>query len=400
MRIGILSLLALLCLRGAAAEEAPRFTEEEFLARVEAHAALAIVLTEEREVAAAEGLRTSLWPNPRLVLNVEEPGRDLRETTLALTWAPPRGRALAREAAAEGLLAADRRSELARFRLRQQLRSAWADWAFRVEQGELLAGQLAILGPLLEQTRARARAGEVAGLAARRLALEEAQLKAQGAQIAAAVATARARVAAWWPGLGEDARPVALGLLPALGSRPEPSGRADLAVAEHEVARAEALLGRSRQVLEAPELGLGWKRIEEGPEESSGAVLSLAWSLPVGDRRQADRREAEARVAAARARLDLARRAAEAELSGAWEAREHLHDAARQAEEAAAEVEALLAGATAAYRAGEADLTDLLDALRGALAARETALDLRESAWAAHRDLEAAAGRPLPGDLP
>ncbi len=393
-------LLAFLCLQAAEAEEAPRLTEEEFLARVEASSALAAALAEERELAATEALRASLWPNPRLAVSVEEPGRDLRETTLGLTWTPPRGRALGKEVAAEGLAAADSRFELVRFRLRQQLHAAWAEWAFRRERRELLADQLATLAPLLEQTRARARAGEVAGLTARRLALEEAQLTAELARAEASLGTAHARLAAWWPGLEEDARPVAPGLPPALEARPGPAGRADLAAAEHEVVRAEAWLHRSRLVLEAPELGLGWKRIEEGPAESSGAVVSLGWTLPLFDRRQADRREAEVRAAAARARLTLARQAAAAELSGAWLARERLRTEAARAEEAAAGVEALLAGATAAYRAGEADLTDLLDALRAALATRQSALDLREAAWAAHRDLEAAAGRPLPGDLP
>ncbi|HEX7181414.1 MAG TPA: TolC family protein, partial [Thermoanaerobaculia bacterium] len=60
----------------------------------------------------------------------------------------------------------------------------------------------------------------------------------------------------------------------------------------------------------------------------------------------------------------------------------------------------LLAGASAAYQLGESGLTDFLDTVRAALAARITALEVREAAWAAQRDLEAAAGRPLSGDLP
>jgi outer membrane protein TolC len=53
--------------------------------------------------------------------------------------------------------------------------------------------------------------------------------------------------------------------------------------------------------------------------------------------------------------------------------------------------------ATAAFRAGESSLTDLLDGLRAASAARLGEIDLREQALAAHRELEAALGRPLVG---
>ena len=54
--------------------------------------------------------------------------------------------------------------------------------------------------------------------------------------------------------------------------------------------------------------------------------------------------------------------------------------------------------ATAAYRAGEAALTDLLDTLRAGHDARlgEPSTCV-EQALAAHRDLEVALGRPLDG---
>jgi cobalt-zinc-cadmium efflux system outer membrane protein len=117
--------------------------------------------------------------------------------------------------------------------------------------------------------------------------------------------------------------------------------------------------------------------------------------VPLFDRRQPDRLAAEARLLAARAELDLARARAEAERAGALAAFARLHGEAAEAERAAAETEGLLTGAAAAYRLGESGLTDFLDALRAALAVRETALELQEAALAAHRNLEAAAGRPL-----
>jgi outer membrane protein TolC len=51
--------------------------------------------------------------------------------------------------------------------------------------------------------------------------------------------------------------------------------------------------------------------------------------------------------------------------------------------------------ARASFAAGESSLTDLLDSLRAVRDARLGALDLLGDALAAHRDLEAALGRPL-----
>ncbi len=56
-----------------------------------------------------------------------------------------------------------------------------------------------------------------------------------------------------------------------------------------------------------------------------------------------------------------------------------------------------MVAATAAFRAGEASLTDLLDSVRAAIGARLGEIDLRGQALEAHRDLEAALGRPLSG---
>jgi outer membrane protein TolC len=55
----------------------------------------------------------------------------------------------------------------------------------------------------------------------------------------------------------------------------------------------------------------------------------------------------------------------------------------------------MIAAAVTSFRLGEASLTDLLDTLRAALQAEETALDLHASALDAHRQLERLAGRSL-----
>ncbi len=398
-RIVLFLLLAPLTL---VAQEATTVTEADFLAAVTREHPAAVALAGEREIAAAEALRASLLPNPGIEASVEDPDGGARETTAGVTWTPPLDgrRALRREAAEKGLAAAESRLEAARLRLRLDLRETYADWAFAWERRELLAAHFAQLGELARRARARAEAGEIPGIAARRFTLEEAQARADLGRAEARLAAARSAMAVWHPGLPAGARPAAPPLPPPAGAVADLAGRPDLVAREREVERAETLRRLSARIYEAPELGLGWKRIEERSAEASGPVISAGWTVPLFDRRQADRLEAEARLSTARADLELARVRAQVERAGTLAAYDRLRTEAAEADLAAAETVDLLSGATAAYQLGESGLTDLLDTLRAALAARITALEVREAALAAQRDLEAVTGRPLSGDLP
>jgi cobalt-zinc-cadmium efflux system outer membrane protein len=392
------------------AQDAPPLTEEDFLAAIISdsadHPAVA-ALANERGIAAAEAVRASLLPNPSIEASVEDPDGAARETVAGVTWTPPLDgrRALRREVAEKGVAVAESRLEAARLRLRFELRAFYADWALTWERRELLAAHLARVGELAERSRARAAAGEVPGLAARRFTLEEAQARADLGRAEARLAAARSVLMAWVPGLPPTARP-AVPALSSPGTPPDLTRRPDLVAREREVERAEAVRRLSARIVEAPALGLGWKRIEERSTTASGPVVSAGWTVPLFDRRQADRLEAEARLSAARADLELARARAAAERAGALAAYQRLLAAAADADRSAADIDGLLTGATAAYQLGESGLTDLLDTLRAALAARLTTLEVREAALAAQRDLEAASGaiganaRPLSGDLP
>lgn len=395
-------LLFLLAPRALVAQEATALTEEAFLAAVTGEHPAAVALTGERELAAAEALRASLLPNPEIEASVEDPDGGARETTAGVTWTPPLDgrRALRREAAEKGLAAAESRVEAARLRLRLDLRAVYADWAFAWERRELLAAHLAQLGELAERARARARAGEIPGLAARRFTLEEAQARADLGRAEARLAGSRAALAAWAPNIPPEVRPAALPLPTAPSAAPDLASRPDLVAREREVERAETLRRLSDRIFEAPALGLGWKRIEDRSGEASGPVVSAGWTVPLFDRRQADRREAEARLATSRAELELARTRAQAEEAGALAAYDRLRTEAAAADRSAAEAGELLTGAAAAYQLGESGLTDFLDTLRAALAAQIAALEIREAALTTQRELEAATGRPLTGDLP
>jgi outer membrane protein TolC len=395
------AVLALLGPAVLAAQGEPIFTEEEFLTAMTGdHPALA-ALAGEREIAAAEAVRAALLPNPEIEASVEDPDDAARETTAGVTWTPPLDgrRTLRRTAAERGMAVAESRLEAARLRLRLDLRAAYAAWAFAWERRALLVAHHSRVGELAERARARARGGEIPGLAARRFTLEEAQARAELGRAEAVLEVARAALAAWVPAIPPDARPAPVPL-PSPDVVPGVAGRPDLLARERAVEQAEALRRLSGRIFEAPALGLGWKRIEDRSLTADGPVISAGWTVPLFDRRQADRREAEARLATARAELDLARARATAEQSAARAAYDRLRTAAAEADQAATGTADLLTGATAAYQLGESGLTDLLDTLRAALAARTTALEVREAAAAAQRDLEAAIGRPLSGDQP
>jgi len=88
-------------------------------------------------------------------------------------------------------------------------------------------------------------------------------------------------------------------------------------------------------------------------------------------------------------------------MEGARTAWTTLRAAALRAAEAADDGQAVVRGTVASFEAGEADVTDLNDALRAAFEADLLAPELRGEALAAERALEAALGRPLTtGGLP
>lgn len=398
------ALLLLLAPVVLGAQEALIWNEEDLLAAVTRDHPAAVAIREERDRGEAEVTRAELLPNPTLEASREEPDGAAWETAALLTWAPfdPR-RGLRREVAERGLAAAESRLAAAGLGLRRELRAAYARWSVAWQRRELLAAHLGRVADLAERSRARAQAGEIPGLAARRFTLEEAQARADLGRAEATLAAARAEVVAWHPALPAVARPAAPLLPPAPVAGPDLARRPDLLALEQEVERAAALLRLSRRVAEAPRLGLGWKRIEDGRVASSGPVVSVGWTLPLFDRQQADQREAEVRLTTARAELELGRSRAEAGLAGTLAAYERLRAEAELAAQAASSIAEIVEGAATAYQLGESSLTDVLDTLRAALAARITVLEARDAALAVHRDLEAAFGQPLTphsGDLP
>lgn len=377
----------------------PRVSEEEFLSILQGPHPGLTALTERLGTARAERVRAGLLPNPRGGFEREALRGGTEQTTWRIGWTPPlygrRGAAV--RAAEAGLRAASHDLEANRLALRSELRQTFAEWSLTAERAAVIRSHLVLVERLAAQGLARARSGEESGLAARRLALAALEVRAEAARSGASATNARALAFAWHLKLAADAqaeRPP----LPTVHDTIETPLRADLLARRFEVEQARWRLRLGRHFLQTPELALGWQRIEEDIATREGPVAGVNWQIPLFERQQPERIEALARLSAAEARFELASNRAVAELFAARAAYRELRQAALQAIETAAGTDQVMESATATFRLGEGQLTDLLETLRSVLAARLAALNLYESALEAHRNLELAAGRALPAD--
>lgn len=373
-------------------------TEEEFLSGFTRESAAVRALTEGLAQAKAARKRAGLLANPRADFWREQPDESARVTNWTLSWTPPLdGRyGLGKKSADAGLAAARERFAANKAGLRREVRAAFAAWSLAFERRQLLKGHLERVQGLAEVERQRARVGEESGLSARRFTLAEAEVRSALATAEAAHAKAEALARAWRPDLAGDAAPA-----PAVLREPpavtDATASPELRALGFDAERAALERKRAGRFLAFPTLHLGWQQLADRDVVRSGLILAAGWTIPLFDRDQAARVEAERRQQVAAARVELARARLTAEVEGGSAAYRALFAASRDAGRASEEGDRVTAAATAAFRAGEASLTDLLDSLRAAMGARLGEIDLRGQALQAHRELEAALGRPLVG---
>ncbi len=373
-------------------------TEEEFLSGLTAESAAVRALMDGLARAEAQRTRAGTLANPRADFWREQPDANPRVTNWTLSWTPPLdGRyGLGKRAADAGLAAAREQLAVDKAVLRREVRAAFAAWSLAFARRDVLRGQLERVQGLAEAERQRARVGEGSGLSARRFTLAEAEVRAAVAMAEAAYATADALARVWRPDLPPGAQP-ATPRLPDLPEPADPAASPRLRALTFEAEQTVLERKRVRRFLGFPTLQLGWQQLSDHGLVRSGAIFAAGWSIPLFDRDQGARLEAERREDAARARLELARARVGADISGATAAYRTLVAASRDAGRAAEEGDRVIVAATAAFRAGETSLTDLLDSLGAALGARLSEIDLREKALAAHRELESAVGQALVG---
>ena len=388
--------VGLLALSLTSPARAQEVSEQDFLAGFsEGHAALR-ALQDRLAAAEAARVRAGTVSNPRLEFWREQPDANPRLTNWTLAWTPPLdGRfGVAKRAAEAGVGAARERLAADRARLRQELRRVFAEWSLSSAARGVHAQQLELVRPLAEAERQRARAGEAAGLSARRLSLAEAEARAALRETEAALALAEAVARAWRP----DLAPQVTAIPPMPPAPPVQLSAVDtpeLRSLALDVERLDLEARRAGRFWGFPTLQFGWQRLEDRGATVDGPIFAANWSIPLFDRDKAARLEAEMRREAVAAQQQLARARVSAEVQGGLAAYRLLVVSAGEARQAADDSGRVIEAATAAYRAGEATLTDLLDAVRTAFAARLRELAVRGRALETHRALEAALGRPL-----
>ena len=373
-------------------------TEEEFLSGITAESAAVRALTEGVARAEAARRRAGVLSNPRLDFWREEPEANPRVTNWTLAWTPPLdGRyGLGKQSGDAGLAAARERFAADKAGLRREVRAAFADWSLTFERRELAKGLLERVQVLAEAERQRARVGEESGLSARRFTLAEAEVRSALGAAEAAHGKATALARAWRPDLAPDAVPAPV-VPPDPPAVMEAAASPELLAATHEAEQAAFERKRAGRFLTFPTLQFGWQQISDGGVVRSGPIFAAGWAVPLFDRDQGARIEAERRLQVTGARVEVTRARVTAQVEGSATAYRTLVAASRDAARMSEESDRVIVAATAAYRAGEVSLTDLLDSLRAAIGARLGEIDLRDQALAAHRELEAALGRPLVG---
>ena len=389
--------LLLLVVAGWMPVSAQALTEIEFLdSALTNHPAMTAA---EAAKAAAAGARrqAGIVQNPVVSWEREQPNTAIREDTLKLDWRLPFDGRKHRVAAGDAALdAAKSDLESTRLGIRLELRSLFAAWYIAAERTAVLAEHLDRTKRLARWLRARAEEGEAAGVEAERLDLEVEVFERQLVAARAAASAERAAAGVWSDLVSGTVRPQRP-LLPVPPAAADVGSRPDLQAIAHRVAEAEAVQRLQRRSLEPPEISFGWKKLGEEGLSFNGPVYGIAWPLPVFDRNQGNREAATAEASVARSQLELETRLAEQRALAALASYTDLFRVAKP--EDVRDDDFDIAVATfAAFEAGEASLTDVLDSLRATVEVQMARLESLYQALAAERELEAAIGRPiLPG---
>ena len=349
----------------------------------------------ESAVAAAGGVRrqAAIIDNPELSWEREDPDSAPRQDTWLLDWRLPfDGRRHRMAAADAGIAAVDSDLEATRLGVRLELRSLFAIWHIAEEREAVFEANLDRTRRLAGWLRARAEEGEAAGVEARRLDLEVESMERAAVSARADARAARAAAAVWSPRATMDVRPARPPLAPPPAVA-EVGGRPDVMALTHRVTEAEARYALRKRVAEPPTLSLGWMDLSDGGRSFAGPVFGVAWPLPVFDRNQGRREVASAEVTRAQFDLVAAIRRAQQEANGALASYSEFHELALRGPLAVEE--GVVEGVFAAFEAGEATLTDVLDTWRATVDVQMARLETMARALSAERELEAALGRPI-----
>ena len=352
-----------------------------------------ITAAEAAEAAAAGNRRQAgIIENPVVSWEREDPDIALRQDTWRMFWRLPFDGRKHRVAAGDAALAASISDlEATRLGTRLEMRSLFAAWYVAAERQAVLQAHLDRTSRLARWLRARAEEGEAAGVEANRLDLEVEVIERELVAARAEAQAQRAAAAVWSDAVTGEVRPQRP-FLPVPPEAVDVGDRPDLKAIAHRVAKAEAQQRLQRRVLEPPEISLGWMKLSDGVQAFDGPVLGVAWPVPVFDRNQGNRQAAAAEAVGASSQLELETRLAEQRAQAALASYSDLYPTVTPLGAGNVDVAAAV---FAAFEAGEASLTDVLDSLRASVGVQMARLESLDRTLAAERELEAAIGRPV-----
>ena len=396
---------AFACTCGAAGAQTV-ITEADALARLSTDSPRVRAIRSGIELARADVLSVSRWPNPRLYVGRESVAGVAETITTVLQPLPITGQRRFETASATSLLeATTSRADEAVRRARADLRMAYADLvSAQTRERELTAARdrLQELVGILER---RERAGDAAAFDRLRAQREGLDLEADRVIAGADRARAQGRLASYFAAGTDPSTIVAAS--PVIPPRDVPP--VDVLVGQAERTRGEVLaLQHEIESARFAERAAGRRRVPEpevlgGTKSSSlgggdiGSVISIQAVLPLFDRGAPERARAQARGAVALARLETFRIMLRNEIA-AWRAAALERRGAAERYRASAlttsaNVERI---AQVSYDAGERGILELLDAYRTSASARMRLGALDAAAREAEIELEFVSGWEFP----
>lgn len=363
-------------------------------------------------VSAAEARTTQagLWPNPELVIEIENfggdgdfRGLDAADTTAFLSQPLPiSGRPGRRRDVAESEERINRRRyESLRLDAQAQTTAAFMT-VLAAQQREDLARKLLDVAEDFERTvRVRVEAGKVSPVELTRVLIEVSQAKIRASRSQRALAAARTLLAATWgsttidfaEATGDLPRPTPIlpmdDLRALMDTTPDMQQRAELFARQEHIAALE----KSRSLPDLA-LGIGRRRFEETGE---GAwVAAVGFELPIFDRNQGERRAAEFEIEQMQRNNTSFRVTRDAALNVVVERLQAASEAAHSAEnEVVPFALAALTAVQTGYREGKFGFVDVIAAQRALFEATTLMLDSLEEYALAHTELERLVGASL-----
>jgi len=381
-------------------------TESEAVAQLSPDSPRARAIRAAVDIARADVLAASRWPNPRITFNRESVAGVTEHMTMVLQPLPITGRRGLETNAASALVdASTGRADEELRRARADLRLAFTQLMTAQARERELTRARDDLRDLSDILTKREAAGDAAGFDRLRSEREVLDLEADLVTSGADRARAQAMVVAFFaasidPSTIVAAEPVRAQLaIPSVDALMEiaETGRGELVALRRDVEAARfAERAAERRLIPEPEVILGTKSSTMGGGDM-GSVMSIQAQIPLFDRARSERAATRARLTQAQARLDGFRIALRSQMTGLraviLDRREGADRYRASAVNSADQIERI---AQVSYDAGERGILELLDAYRTAASARVRQVALDAAVREAEIELEFASGWEMP----